>query len=67
MTHRLHSFYLTVTEIISGAVGEVSALMFVTSKKKGKKRRKSCFYSCLHDGTMDLCMCVKVSVFFVKH
>lgn len=64
MTHHLHSFYLTVTEIISGALGEVSAPMFVTSNKK--KRRKSCFYSCLHDGSMDLCMCVKVCVFFVK-
>lgn len=40
MTHHLHSFYLTVTEIISGAVGEISALMFVTSKKRGGEKKK---------------------------
>lgn len=40
MTHHLHSFYLTVTEIISGAVGEVSALMFVTSKKRGGEKKE---------------------------
>lgn len=38
MTHHLHSFYLTVTEIISVAVVEVLiSLIFVLSKKRKKK------------------------------
>lgn len=36
---------------------------YIKKKGGGKKRRKSCFYSCLHDGSMDLCMCVKVNVY----